>query len=87
MLRSRFIGTVLVIILGVNLGAWTLSIATSSSPTSAMLTVPVSAAAIDARSEAASVELTQSAIMNDGSADTVTDTTSTTTTASSTQGW
>ncbi len=81
MLRSKFIGTVLVIILGVNIGAWTLSVATTSSPSAAPLSVPVSAAAIDARSQAASVELTQSPVMNDtssASGDSATSTASTT---------
>jgi hypothetical protein len=73
MLRSKFIGTVLVIILGVNIGAWTLSVATTSSPSSlstTSLSVPVSPAAIDAQSQAASVELTQSPVIDAASIDT-----------------
>jgi hypothetical protein len=67
MLRSKFIGTILVIILGVNIGAWTLSVATTplSSITAAAVRVPISGSAIDAQSQAASVALTQTEIMND----------------------
>ncbi len=55
--RSHFIGTILVIILGVNLGAWTLSVATSSGRSFTSLSVPVGAPAIDAQSQAASVRI------------------------------
>ena len=55
MLRTNYIATVLVIILGVNLGAWTLSVATNPASSTTPLSIPVSSNAIDAQSEAASV--------------------------------
>ena len=67
------------IVLGVNLGAWTLSVATGSSPSVATLSVPISAPAIDARSQAASVELTQTPIMNADDSNAIATTTATTT--------
>ena len=86
MLRSKFIGTVLVIVLGVNIGAWTLSVATAPVPLTASTSVqlPISNSAIDAQSQAASVVLSQSQIMNDPyavdtKADTIVATTSTST--------
>lgn len=57
MMRTNFIGTVLVIVLGVNLGAWTLSVATNPSVPFASASVPVGAPAMDARSQAASVNI------------------------------
>jgi hypothetical protein len=62
MLRSKFIGTVLVIVLGVNLGAWTLSVATNPSAPVTSVSVPISASAIDARSQAASAELSRAPV-------------------------
>ena len=60
MLRTKFIPTVLVIVLGVNLGAWTLSIATSSSHSTPLLSIPVGAPAINKQSQAASIATTKS---------------------------
>jgi len=57
MMRTNFIGTVLVIVLGVNLGAWTLSVATNPATPFASVSVPVGAPAIDARSQAASADI------------------------------
>jgi hypothetical protein len=57
MMRTNFIGTVLVIVLGVNLGAWTLSVATNPAVPFASVSVPVGAPAMDARSQAASAEV------------------------------
>jgi len=57
MMRTNFIGTVLVIVLGVNLGAWTLSVATNPATPFASVSVPVGAPAIEARSQAASAEV------------------------------
>ncbi|HVM73655.1 MAG TPA: hypothetical protein VMU13_02125 [Candidatus Paceibacterota bacterium] len=59
MLRTKFIPTVLVIILSVNLGAWTLSVAMSPVAASSPLTVPIGGPAIDAQSQAASVVVAQ----------------------------
>jgi hypothetical protein len=61
MLRSNFIGTVLVIVLGVNLGAWTLSVATKPGSSMQPLSIPIGAQAMDARSQSASVAVTQDA--------------------------
>ena len=58
-MRTNFIGTVLVIILGVNLGAWTLSVATKPGTMLAPISVPVGAQAIDAQSQAAGAAATQ----------------------------
>ena len=52
--RAPFLPTILVIILGVNLGAWTLSVATAPGTSIAPLSIPVSAQGIDAQSQAAS---------------------------------
>ena len=57
MMRTNFIGTVLVIVLGVNLGAWTLSVATNPAVPFASVSVPVGAPAIEAQSQAASAEV------------------------------
>ena len=57
MKRTHFIGTVLVIVLGVNLGAWTLSVATSPQQSFAPVSVPVGAPAIDAQSQTASADV------------------------------
>jgi hypothetical protein len=59
MLRTKFVPTILVIILGVNLGAWTLSVATTPGSGAAPLTIPISNAGIDAHSQSASVASTQ----------------------------
>lgn len=64
MLRTNFIGTILVIVLGVNIGAWTLSVATKPGVRVTSLSIPIGAQAIgaqaiDAQSQAASVAATQ----------------------------
>lgn len=50
MFKNNFLGTVLVIILGVNVGAWTLSVATSPIHSIASLAVPITPSALDAQS-------------------------------------
>jgi hypothetical protein len=68
MMRTNFIGTVLVIVLGVNLGAWTLSVATSPAAPLTPVSVPVGAPAIDARSEAASADISITPMSPDAAA-------------------
>ena len=55
MLRTKFIPTILVIILGVNLGAWTLSVATSPIHDSKPISIPIGAPAINELAQSASV--------------------------------
>ena len=57
--RTPFIPTILVIILGVNLGAWTLSVATSPNHDSKPVTIPIGAPAINEQAQSASVAAAQ----------------------------
>ncbi len=58
MLKTKFIPTILVIVLGVNLGAWTLSVATSPNRSSPSISIPIGSPAIDAQAQSASVAVT-----------------------------
>ncbi|HUO56494.1 MAG TPA: hypothetical protein VMU27_03630 [Candidatus Paceibacterota bacterium] len=62
MFKNTYLGTVLAIILSVNIGAWALSVATSSNHSPTTLTVPVTPPALQSESLPASVEASQAAL-------------------------
>ncbi len=57
--HSKFLGTVLVIVLGVNMTGWALSVATNPTLPGYRVSIPISPSAINAQSQSASVQISQ----------------------------